>query len=351
MVAPHFHTLTVSGLHRTTQDAVVLTLGPDLPAEFSFEPGQYLTLRRQIDGVEIRRSYSICAGRQDGFVRVGIKHVPGGAFSGWANTALSVGDQIEAMPPMGRFTLPKAPLRNGLFVAGGSGITPILSLVKSLLSEEPRARATLLYANRSLSSIMFRDEIEDLKNLHMDRLRVIHVLESGQDIPLFSGRLDAAKSEEMFRSWVPVSDVERAYLCGPAPMRASVEAALLAAGLPPKKVAQEVFASARSGTQAKLTPTGPAPDGIEAHVTLGGVSQIVTISPGQSLLEAALNADLDAPFACTAGVCSTCRAKITEGRVEMRANHALEEAQVRDGYILTCQSHAIAGPIRVDYDA
>lgn len=350
-MAPRFHTLTVTDLQRTTKDALAVTLSADTPDDFAFAPGQYLTFRQEIDGVELRRSYSICAGPDDGVLRVGIKHVPGGAFSGWAATALQVGDRMEAMPPMGQFTLPEMVPDHVLFVAGGSGITPILSLLKTLLSRHPGTRATLLYANRDLGAIMFRDEIEDLKDSFLDRLVVVHMLESGQEIPLFSGRLDAAHCDALFARWIDLEPVGLVYICGPGPMREAVEQALQRAGMAADRVRTELFASAQPGRlPQRFVPTADA-EGLVARITVGGVTTELLLGPGQSVLEAARAAKIDVPYACTAGVCSTCRARLRGGAVEMRANHALEDDQVRDGYILTCQSYGTAGPLEIDYDA
>ncbi|WP_424972183.1 2Fe-2S iron-sulfur cluster-binding protein [Dinoroseobacter sp. S76] len=352
MAAPRFHTATVTGIDRTTRDAVAVTLRPDAPEAFAFKAGQYLTFRRQIGEVELRRSYSICAPEGDAALRVGIKHVPGGAFSGWANTELQVGDSLQVMPPMGQFTLPKAVGAHLLFVAGGSGITPILSLIGTLLRQDPEARATLIYANRSPASIMFRDVLEDLKNLYLDRLTVIHVLESGQDIPLFSGRLDAEKCAALFTQWIPLAQIDASYICGPGPMREAVATALEAQGQPKERIRFELFAADQPGKLAMPARQVPADaPGIETRITVGGVTHAVTAGQDQSLLDAARAAQIEAPFACTAGVCSTCRARVLKGEVEMRANHALEDDQVRDGYVLTCQSYPVSGPLEIDYDA
>lgn len=352
MAAPRFHTATVTRIDRTTRDAVAVTLRPDTPEAFAFKAGQYLTFRRQIGEVELRRSYSICAPEGDEALRVGIKHVPGGAFSGWANTELRVGDSLQVMPPMGQFTLPETAGRHLLFVAGGSGITPILSLIGTLLRQDETAQATLIYANRSPASIMFRDALEDLKNLYLDRLTVIHVLESGQDIPLFSGRLDTEKCAALFTRWIPLDQIDASYICGPGPMREAVATALGAHGQPEDRIRFELFAADQPGKLAPA-PRRVAPDapGIATQITVGGIRQNLTVAQDQSLLEAARAADIDAPFACTAGVCSTCRARVLRGEVEMRANHALEDDQVRDGYILTCQSYPVSGPLEIDYDA
>jgi ring-1,2-phenylacetyl-CoA epoxidase subunit PaaE len=348
-----FHPLTVTDVTRTIRDAVVVTLRADDPAAFAFTQGQYLTFRQHIGGQELRRSYSICAGRDEGVLRVGIKRVEGGAFSSWANEALRPGDVLEAMPPMGAFHTALSPdaRRHYLAFAGGSGITPVLSILKTTLAAEPHAQFTLVYANRAVSTIMFRDELEDLKNLHMGRLSVIHVLENdAQDIDLFTGRVDAEKCSLLFKHCIDPASVDTAFICGPEPMMLAISGALRDHGLTDAQIKYELFAAAR--------PTGPRPappitvpaSGVSAKVTLNGESRSFTMSRETSVLEAAFANSMDAPFACKAGVCSTCRAKLLEGEVEMRANHALEDYEVERGYVLTCQSHPLTDRIVLDYD-
>jgi ring-1,2-phenylacetyl-CoA epoxidase subunit PaaE len=354
---PRFHELTVTAIEKTIRDAVVVTLRPPEGADFSFRPGQYLTFRRDFDGQEIRRTYSICAGAEDGVLQVGIKLVEGGAFSTFANEGLSVGDRLEAMAPMGQFTVeidPKVAHRY-LAVAGGSGITPILSIIRTVLSREPASRATLVYANRGLSSIMFREEIEDLKNLHMGRLSVIHVLEhDAQEIELFTGRLTEEKCAELFGRWIDVADLDAALICGPEPMMQSVSAALQTAGVEPSRIRIERFTSAaQSGRLARPMPSRAAAaweEGTRLSVTLDGATRTIEMAPGMTVLEAALAADIDVPYACRAGVCSTCRCRVTEGEVEMAANHALEDYEVAQGFRLSCQSFPLTARVAVDYD-
>ena len=212
-----FHTLTVTDVHKTILDAVVLTLSPE-DGDFDFVQGQYLTFRRDFDGEELRRSYSICTGKDEGILQVGIKRVDGGAFSTWANEDLKVGDQLEAMQPMGSFHTPVGETDSIYYLgfAGGSGITPVLSILKTVLTHEPNSEFTLVYANRSFSSIMFREELEDLKNIYLGRLTIIHILETeGQDIDLFTGRVDEKKCALLFKHWIDINSVDTAYICGP----------------------------------------------------------------------------------------------------------------------------------------
>ncbi|MBP2233604.1 ring-1,2-phenylacetyl-CoA epoxidase subunit PaaE [Sinorhizobium kostiense] len=356
---PRFHPLQVTEVRRDTRDAVVVTLQPskDDRAAFAFTQGQYLTFRRMFDGEELRRSYSICTGLDEGVLKVGIKRVDGGWFSTWANKELGPGDTLEAMPPMGAFFTPLEPekAKHYLGFAGGSGITPILSLIKTTLAREPKSQFTLVYANRHVSSIMFREELEDLKNLYLQRFAMLHVLESeAQDIDLFTGRLDAQKCAALFRGWIDVKSADAAFICGPEPMMLAVAAALREHGVRDDQIKFELFASSQPRRARRRAASAERSDRhatCEATVTLDGVTRSFTFPKhGQSLLEAAIENRMDAPFACKAGVCSTCRAKLLEGEVEMETNHALEDYEVRQGYVLTCQSHPLSDRIAVSYD-
>lgn len=354
-----FHSLKVTDVRRETRDAVVVTLAPrdEDRALFDFTQGQYLTFRRDFDGVELRRSYSICAGLDEGCLKVGIKRVEGGAFSTWANENLAPGDEIEAMPPMGKFHTPLMPeaARHYVGFAGGSGITPVLSIIKTVLAREPRSDFTLIYANRQISSIMFREELEDLKNLHLGRFSVIHVLEQeGQEIDLFTGRIDAQKMAGLFDHWLDASTIDTAFICGPEPMMLTIAASLRDHGLRDDQIKFELFASGQPG-RAQQKPVARAAHAggadVEATVTLDGATRRVALArEGQTILDAALAADMDAPYSCRAGVCSTCRCKVLEGEVEMAVNHALEDYEVRAGYVLSCQARPLSDRVVVTYD-
>ncbi len=353
-----FHPLTVTDIRRDTRDAVVLTLAPPADARdaFRFIQGQYLTFRRVFDGEEMRRSYSICAGIDDGTLRVGVKRVEAGWFSTFVNEELHVGDALEAMAPMGNFhsALKPEEARRYLGFAGGSGITPMISLIRTAMAREPKSSFTLVYGNRSTSAIMFREELEDLKNLHLGRLNIVHILESeAGEIELFSGRLDRDKCEALFARWIDVGSADLAFICGPEPMMLAVAEALKEHGLPETAIKFELFSSPRAGrAKPKSARAGAAHEGAStATIILDGASRQVAIAAtGQSVLDAALAASIDAPYACKAGVCSTCRAKLLEGEVDMEANYALEDYEVERGYILTCQSHPRTATIIVDYD-
>ena len=354
---PQFYPLTVTAVRKTIREAVVVTLEPADGREIPFIQGQYLTFRRDFAGTELRRSYSICAGRNDGILQVGIKKVAGGAFSTWANDELKPGMVLEAMAPMGNFHAAIEPGRAKRYImfAGGSGITPVLSIIQTVLDEEPRSHITLVYANRNVNTIMFREELEALKNQHMGRFNNVHILESGaQEIELFQGRVDGEKCTALFKHWIPVEQVDMAFICGPEPMMLAIAQALRDHGLSDAQIKFELFLSAQPG---RLIRSGDADTSgqatsakVSASVTLDGVPRRFEMDQNTSILSAALANAIDVPFACTAGVCSTCKCKLLEGEVEMAANHALEDDEVAGGYILSCQSYPITSHIAVDYD-
>ena len=354
-----FHALQVTDIRRDTRDAVVVTLKPDAAdrATFDFIQGQYLTFRRDFDGEELRRSYSICAGKDEGCLKVGIKRGEGGAFSTWANEELRVGDRLDVMPPMGRFFTELEPekVKSYLGFAGGSGITPVLSIIKTVLAREPKSTFTLIYANRQTSSIMFREELEDLKNSYLGRFSVLHILETEtQDIDLFTGRIDAEKMELLLRLWVDAEEVDTAFICGPEPMMLTIADSLRKHGLADEQIRFELFASSQPGRAKARTLSQVAATGAgtcEVSVTLDGSTRNFQMEKnGSSVLEAAIANSMDAPYSCKAGVCSTCRAKVIEGEVEMEVNHALEDYEVRAGYVLSCQCIPVSDKVVISYD-
>ncbi|XYK79597.1 MAG: 1,2-phenylacetyl-CoA epoxidase subunit PaaE [Labrenzia sp.] len=354
-----FHALQVTDIRRDTRDAVVVTLKPEAADQdaFDFIQGQYLTFRRDFDGEELRRSYSICAGKDDGCLKVGIKRVEGGAFSTWANEELKIGDRLDVMPPMGRFFTELEPekAKSYLGFAGGSGITPVLSIIKTVLAREPKSTFTLIYANRQTSSIMFREELEDLKNIYLGRFSVIHILETEtQDIDLFTGRIDAEKMDLLFRLWVDAEEVDTAFICGPEPMMLAIADSLRKHGLSDEQIRFELFASSQPGRAKARTMSQAAAAGAgtcEVSVTLDGSTRNFQMEKNStSVLEAAIANSMDAPYSCKAGVCSTCRAKVIEGEVEMEVNHALEDYEVRAGYVLSCQCIPVSDKVVISYD-
>jgi ring-1,2-phenylacetyl-CoA epoxidase subunit PaaE len=350
-----FRTLTVHDVQPEADDARVVSFDvpPTLQGEFNFQPGQYLTLRRP--GIEPRRSYSICAAPGER-LRVGIRRVPGGEFSPWLHVHLRPGDTLEAMPPQGRFGAalaePAPTGRHVLAVAGGSGITPILSIVKTVLAREPASRVTLLYGNRSVASTMFKEELEDLKNRNLARL-VLHPVFSREtvDSAVHSGRLDADKIALLLRL-VGASTIDQAFVCGPHAMNDDAEAALQAAGITPERIHVERFGIPPEAVDPLLHAARPG-DAALSRITLvrDGVSRDFDFAAGDpSLLDAAARAGLAVPFSCKSGVCATCRARLLEGQVRMDRNFALEPAEVAAGFVLTCQSHPLTERVVVSFD-
>jgi ring-1,2-phenylacetyl-CoA epoxidase subunit PaaE len=353
-----FHPLRIAEVRREIDDAVSLRfdLTPELADTFRFAAGQHLTLRSGIDGEEIRRNYSICAAPQDGELRVAIKRIDGGLFSGWANAHLKVGDTIQVMPPHGSFTwsFRSAAARHYVGFAGGSGITPILSLLKTALSEESHSHFTLLYGNRGSNSIMFLEELALLKNRYMARLQVYHFLEDeAEEVELFNGRLDQDKLGDILSSIVDPATIDAAFICGPGPMMDAAEAALIAADVPKDRILIERFTvGALSAEQiARARDLEQKAAGLRVEVTLDGRRRALAFDPVKgSILENARAAGLPAPFACKAGVCATCRAKLVRGKVEMKANYGLSAAEVAQGYVLTCQAVPVTDDVALDFD-
>ena len=349
----HFHPLRVRQVHADTDDARLVTFeGPaELEATFRFTPRPYLTVRRP--GADVRRSYSICAAPGEP-LRVGVRRVPGGAFSGWLHAELQAGDLLEVMEPQGRFgaALGQRP-RHVLAVAGGSGITPILSIVKTVLEGDDRARVTLLYGNRQATSTMFKEELEDLKNRHLTRLAV-HAVFSREavDAPLAGGRLDADKIAAFLRLAGGVAAVDEVFVCGPHAMNDEVEAALLAAGVPAARIHVERFGIPPSAADAALHAPQEG-DATTARIAIvrDGLTREIGFQPGdESILAAASRSGLDVPYSCRSGVCATCRAKVLEGQVRMDRNFALEKAELAAGFVLTCQAHPLTERVVVSFD-
>ena len=358
-MALHFHPLRVKSVRPETDEAVVVSF--DVPAElveqFRFTQGQHLTLKETIAGSEQRRSYSICAGPSDGELRVGIRKVPGGVFSTWLNETLKAGDTLAVMTPEGRFFVPLDPgtARHYLGIAGGSGITPILSIMKAVLSAEPKSTFTLIYGNRKQRSTMFTEELEDLKNRYLSRL-TLHMVFSQEatDLPLYNGRLGRAKIGEFLAALVDAEDIDHAFVCGPHGVNDEAEAALLGAGVAAERIHIERFGIPdESGPgRAAVQPVREG-DAADARITIirDGLSRDIDFHAEQgNILDAAAAAGLEVPFSCKSGVCCTCRAKLLEGEVRMERNFALEKHEVAAGFVLTCQSHPLTERIVLSFD-
>jgi ring-1,2-phenylacetyl-CoA epoxidase subunit PaaE len=356
-MTPRFHRLTVKDVRRESPEAVSIafTVPDDLKDAYRFSPGQHLTLKVEVDGEEMRRSYSICSGLDDGELRVAVKRIADGRFSAFANQALKPGDAMEVMTPMGRFGIAPDPKAERTYVglASGSGITPILSIIKSILSREPNSRFVLFYGNRTTGSILFREALEDLKDRFLERLSVFHVLSrEKQDIPILNGRLDGAKIALLLGAMLPVEAIDHAFVCGPSAMIEKAEAALRRLGLKDSQIHIERFtpAEAKAGRPApRVVPADTTPTAT-AEIVFDGSRIEVPVADGEAVLDAALRAGLNLPYACRGGMCATCRAKVVEGEVEMALNYSLEPWEIEGGYALTCQARPKSARVVVDYD-
>ena len=354
--APRFHRLAVDDLRRESQDAVSMTFSipRELADDYRFAPGQYLTLRTTMDGEEVRRSYSICSGPDDGELRIAVKKVDGGAFSSWAADELKAGDQLDVMTPTGRFGVTPAPDEARTYVgfAAGSGITPILSIAKGVLAREPASRFFLFYGNRSTSGMLFREALEELKDRFMQRLSVFHVISGEeQDLPILHGRLDGGKARVLLRSLVPASDVDHVFICGPSGMSEDIETTCRDIGIAEGRIHVERFVSEFGGKpRPKAVIAAGAPPRAMASLIIDGKRREVPVAEGEAVLDAALRAGMDLPFACKGGMCSTCRARLVEGSAEMEVNYSLEPWELKAGFILTCQAKPTSDRVVVDYD-
>jgi ring-1,2-phenylacetyl-CoA epoxidase subunit PaaE len=356
-----FHSLKIKSVVPDTDEAVIVSFDvpPELAAEFRFTQGQHLTLRETLAGVEQRRSYSICSGVDSAApaeLRIGVRKVPGGVFSTWLNESLRAGQAIDAMPPEGRFFVPlDAGLsRHYLGIAGGSGITPILSIMRTVLANEPQARFTLIYGNRRQKSTMFKEELEDLKNRHLTRL-TLHMVFSQEhtDLPLNTGRLTREKIAEFLGRLVDPAGIAHAFICGPHGVNDEAEAALLAAGIGAERIHIERFGVPLPAGGVAPRPASRAGDAVQATVEIvrdGLRREVEFRSEHASILDAAAAAGLEVPFSCKSGVCCTCRAKLLEGEVRMERNFALERHEVAEGFVLTCQAHPLTERVVLSFD-
>ena len=354
MAEPRFHALTVSDIRRETADAVSLAfVVPDtLRDAYRYMPGQYLTLRATIDGEDVRRSYSICSGLDDGELRVVIKRLADGAFSNWVNEHLRIGNTLSVMTPDGRFGVPIEPGLVAHFGGVRRGIRHHADPVdpKTVLRREA-GRFFLFYGNRSTADIIFREQLEDLKDRYLARLSVFHVLSrEQQDIAMLNGHLDAAKVGVLMRSLVPVSEVEHAFVCGPQPMIEGLETALTDLGLPREHVHVERFTPGVGGRPRPVVVAPTAPPKAIATVISEGARFEFPVAEGEAIIDAAIRAGRSLPYSCKGGMCCTCRAQLVEGKVAMAVNYSLEPWEIEAGYVLTCQSHPLTERVVIDYD-
>ena len=353
-----FAPLRVRAVERLTADAVALTFDvpPELREQYTFAPGQHLTLRATIDGEEVRRSYSICSPPSSGTLRIAVKRLEGGLFSGRAVQQLAVGDVLEVMRPAGRFgvRLDPAQAKHYVAVVAGSGITPVMSILAAVLETEAASRFTLVYGNRDAGSVMFLEELADLKDRYPDRLQLVHVLSREErDAELLSGRIDDAKLATLLDSLIPPDAVDEWLLCGPFDLVEQVRDRLLARGVPQRRVHLELFHVEGEPVQARPRFAGGAADADSAEVTvrLDGRTTTFRMPAEGSVLDATLAVRTDAPYACKGGVCGTCRAKLVEGKVEMARHYALDDDELEEGFVLACQSVPVTPKVALDFDA
>jgi ring-1,2-phenylacetyl-CoA epoxidase subunit PaaE len=364
-----FYQLPVTEVTNLTDDAVAVefVVAPGLRETFGFSAGQHLTVRRFTGGVEVRRSYSICSTPVElatcGRLRIGVRRVKDGAFSTYATGALRAGDPVDVLPPLGHFTTAFDPVRvrHYAVIAAGSGITPVLSLAATGLATEPASRFTVLYGNRYARSVMFADELAELKDRYPARLHLVHVLSrEPQEAELLSGRLDSARLARLFDALVPPSTVDEWFVCGPYELMLDARALLHARGVPDRDVHTELFHVEDAPVRAPATPTAPATPAasaaqggrdVEVTILLDGRTSTFRMGRDERVLDAALRVRAELPYSCRGGVCSTCRAKVTSGEVAMARNYALEPDELAAGYVLTCQSSPATDRLAIDYDA
>lgn len=360
MARPEFHELVVADVRKETDDAtsVAFVVPEDLAERYRFTQGQYLTLRTEVEGEDLRRPYSVCVSPDQGELRVCVKKMPQGRFSGFVNDNLQPGDRLSVLPPMGRFHAPleEALTKTYVLFAGGSGITPVISIIETVLAHEPLANVTLFYGNRSTSDIIFRERLSDLKDKHLGRLRVFHVLSDEiPEVPLFEGMMTKDKIRDLLDAFCDPVSVDWFFICGPGPMMDGAKSALAELDVPPEKIKIESFGArpvplATQDDASSQTQQDDVPSADVQVVYQGRRKKIRVPFQGSPILDVAHEAKIDVPYACKGGVCCTCKAKLVEGQVSMDIVYGLEPDEVAAGYILTCQAHPVTDKIVVDYD-
>jgi len=353
-VSLDFHRLRVSEVSPLTDDAVAVTFDvpPELAEAFRYLPGQHMTLRALIDGRDVRRSYSICSNANEGKLRVGIKRLPGGAFSSYATSVLAAGDVIDAMPPVGEFSIVPDPTtaRHRVAIAAGSGITPVLSLISTTLESELRSSWTLLFGNRTANTVMFLEELEGLKDRYPDRFQMFHLFSrEGADLPLLVGRIDDEKLRAVNRL-LGGRPVRGWYLCGPYDMVMTARETLSSLGVEPDLIHDELFFAGPVDPSSLPPEPSPGEGSVELRVILDGRAVETRMTADTSILDAALRVRSELPFSCKGGMCASCKGRIEEGEVRMDKNYALIDSEVDAGYVLTCQSHPVSDRVVVRYD-
>ena len=363
MSVPRFHELSVKRVNPEAAGSVAITfdIPPAQREAFAFEPGQFLTVRAQVNGQDVRRNYSISSPRSrfllSGELEIGIRPVEGGLFSNWAATAVKAGDVLSVMPPDGRFTVKKARAIHRVGFAAGSGITPILSIAATTLEEQPESKFTLVYGNRRMGSVMFNEALQDLKDRFANRFTMIHVLSrQAQEVDLLQGRIDKQKVLDIVAALLPAKSMDEVFICGPEAMIEATEQGLLEAGVPASRIYTERFttgAAMAAKVQADVDAKPKKQDaakGIQLTVVMDGKQHEMALGQDEHVLDAALNAGLDLPYSCKAGVCCTCRGKVLQGQVAMDKNFTLEADEMAQGYVLTCQAKALTDKLVISFD-
>ena len=358
-MAQHFHSLSVRDVIRETPDCISVSFAvPDALREtFAYRAGQYVTLRAEVGDRELRRSYSLCSAPHENEWRVAIKRVDGGMFSQWAHMLLRAGDMMDVLPPDGHFVYQPQPgrARHLLLLAAGSGITPVFSILKTALETEADSQVTLVFGNRRVKDIIFREQIEDLRDRFLSRFQLLHTLSGEvQEAPIANGRIDGAKIANLVPGLINPQSIDEVYICGPGAMIEAAANACAATGMPAERIHKEIFGvpAALVHTEAGTSDVSQSGEGAWVSVVADGIERVLRVGfKGESVLDVVLAAGIDVPYACKAGVCCTCRAQVLAGGVRMDANYTLEQYEVDRGFVLTCQSHPVTDTVRLSYDA
>ena len=358
-MAQHFHSLEIRDVVRETADCISVSfIVPDaLRESFAYRAGQYVTLRAEVGDRELRRSYSLCSAPHENEWRIAIKRVDGGMFSQWAHMLLRAGDSMDVLPPDGHFVYEPQPdlARHILLLAAGSGITPVFSILKTALETEANSQVTLVFGNRRVKDIIFREQIEDLRDRHLARFQLIHTLSGEvQEAPIANGRIDGAKIANLIPALINPDAIDEVFICGPGAMIDAAANACLKVGVPAERIHKEIFGvpGAVEREASSAHDAADTTDVARVSVIADGIERELRVGfTGESVLDVVLASGIDVPYACKAGVCCTCRAQVLEGEVRMDANYTLEQHEVDRGFVLTCQAHPVSDTVRLSYDA